>query len=218
MLDARLTRRGLIAGLVTVAGALAGRIAEAFTLRDRLRFRTASELLDELGVTVRGATAEGHDVLVLDVVPRPEIQYDQVVRQRTRLGSLSPGSRISVFGGVEELSLFDPDSGAVEPSYRTTREGDVVISEHFHPLVRGREIVPCLRTTVTGHTQASFELFDLTDDANAGLIVPCLRVDSVMTEDGALGRLEVTVDPDEDLIVRVGTRVYRLVGGELVPA
>jgi hypothetical protein len=215
MIQARVTRRGLIAGLVTVLGALAVRAAEAFTLRDRLRLRAASELLDDLGVTVHGAAADGHDVLVLDVVPRPEIQYDEVVRERTRAGEIVPCLRTSVFGGVEELSLFDPDSGAIEPCYKTTRRGDVVTAEHFHPLVSGREIEPCMRTTVTGHTQASLELFDLTD-RDERFIVPCLKVVSAMTEEGALGPVEVTVDPDEDFTVRVGDLVYRLVGGELV--
>jgi hypothetical protein len=208
MLDARVTRRGVIAGLAAAFGALAARTAEAFSLRDRLRFRAASELLDELGVTVRADTA-GHDVLVLDVVPRPGIQYDEIVRERTRPGEIVPCLRTSVFGGVEQFSLFDPDSGAIEPCYRTTRREGVVTSEHFHPRVSG--VDPCLRTTVTD-AEASVELLDLTD----GDIVPCLRVLSQMRPDGALGPVELTVDPDEDLTVRVGADVYRLVDGKLV--
>jgi hypothetical protein len=214
MSDARLTRRGLIAGLVAVVGALAARAAEAFTLRDRLRFRAASEILDEYGVTVRGGAAGGHDVLALDVVPRPDIQYDHIVRERTRAGALDPCMRTSVFGGVEEVSLFDPESGAIDPCLKTTRSGDLATFEHFHPLVSG--VDPCMRTTVTGHTQASLELFDLTDGRDAGYIVPCVRVVSAMTEDGALGAVEVTVDPDEEFTVQVGERVYRLVDGELL--
>jgi hypothetical protein len=64
-------------------------------------------------------------------------------------------------------------------------------------------------------TQASLELFDLTD-ADERFIVPCLRVVSEMRPDGALGPVEITVDPDEQLTVRVGDLVYRLVDGALV--
>ncbi len=92
-------------------------------------------------------------------------------------------------------------------------------SAHFHPRVSGLE--PCLRTTVTGDTQASLELFDLTDTADDSFIVPCLRLDVAMTERGALEALVVAVEHDETFTVRVlherGELVYQLdEHGELI--
>ncbi len=71
-------------------------------------------------MTVRGATARDHDVLVLDVVARPDIEYDHIVRERTRTGEIVPCLRTSDFGGVETFSLFDADTGG---GCRATRRG-----------------------------------------------------------------------------------------------
>ena len=87
-----------------------------------------------------------------------------------------------------------------------------IVGTHFHRTERGLD--SCLRTTIEGHSLATYELFD----AAEGGLDPCMKVVSEMLEGGALGPVEVTVDdPSLSLRVLVGANTYNLIGGVLVP-
>ena len=77
------------------------------------------------------------------------------------------------------------------------------------------DIIPCVRTTIEGHSRAVHELFDADD----GDIIPCLRIESEMLKGGVLGAVEMTIDDDLSSfkLTIEGGKTYRLVGGELVP-
>jgi hypothetical protein len=64
-----------------------------------------------------------------------------------------------------------------------------------------------------GDSLAIFEGFDLTE----GDIIPCIRVETEMLPDGALGGVAVAVDPElRHFTVQVGDLLYRLEDGVLV--
>lgn len=216
------SRRRLLAGAAAALGGGAiAEVAQAFPRGARAHFKAASLLLERYGVSVSGTSADAlvaHDILTLEVEPEPNTQYDHLVGVRNRFGEIEPCFRTSFFEGVEELSLFDPNEGSVVPCYRTTRQGDVIVSEHFHPGAElpgpaPGEIVPCIRTSIVGDSLATFEGFDLTE----GDIVPCIRVETEMLPGGALGAVAVQVDPElGSFTLEVGERLYRLKGGVLV--
>lgn len=183
-----LSRRQLGAGLLAVLGGGLGVVstAEAFAPNARGHFTAASRILGGYGVTVVGDTSRSYDAINFTVVPLAGTEYNQTVVMRNRLGEVIPCLKTSVFE-------------------------DDVIATHFHPTGDG-EIVPCVRTTIEGHSLATYELFD----AAEADIDPCMKVESQMLEGGVLGAVEVTVEPDVNLIVRVGDRTYYLLDGELV--
>jgi hypothetical protein len=81
---------------------------------------------------------------------------------------------------------------------------------HFHD----GAIVPCVRTTIEGHSLATHEVFDTTE----GDIIPCIKVATVMLDGGALGAVEIAVDAGlESFRLVVGEHAYRLQDGALVP-
>jgi hypothetical protein len=217
-----LSRRRMLAGAAAAlgGGALAG-VARAFPRSAHAHFHAASAILGRYGVTVSGASANArvaHDVLTLEVEPQANTQYDHFLGRRNDLGEVDPCFKTSYFEGVEELSLFDPDARSIVPCIKTTRQGGVVVMDHFHggqdpPEPVDGEIQPCIRTTIVGDALATFEAFDLTE----GDIQPCFRVETEMLPGGALGAVAVTVDPElERFTVQVGDLLYRLEGGELV--
>jgi hypothetical protein len=186
-------RRQLGAGLLAVLGGGLGvtGLAQAFPRSSAGEFNAASRILSRYGVSVNGAfdgtVAPGHDALTIEVVPQPMTEYRQVVGPRNRIGVIIPCIRTSVFGDDASFT-------------------------HFHP----GEIVPCVRTAIEGDDRAIHELFDASDDPSDGAIVPCVRVESTMLDGGRLGPIVVSVDPDEDFSVQVGSRTYILVAGKLV--
>jgi hypothetical protein len=221
--ESTVSRRRILAGAAAAlgGGAIAG-VARAFPGGAGGHFVAASEILGRYGVSVKGASANAlvaHDVVTLEVEPLPNTQYDHLVGARNDAGAIVPCVKTSSFEGVEELSLFEPYESTEVPCWKTTRQGGVIVSDHFHPgavsppdPVHG-EIVPCVRTTIVGDSLATFEGFDLTE----GDIVPCVRVETEMFPNGALGDVVVTVDPElAGFTVQVGDLVYRLDGGELV--
>jgi hypothetical protein len=216
------SRRRMLAGAAAALGgsAIAG-VAQAFPRSAGGQFKAASEILSRYGVSVSGASANArvaHDILTLEVEPQPNTQYDHLVGPRADSGEIVPCVKTSVFEGVEELSLFDPDESTLDPCWKATRQGGVIVSDHFHPGVSppdpvDGEIIPCVRTTIVGHSLATFEGFDLTE----GDIIPCIKVEAEMFPDGALGSVAVTVDPElRSFTVQVGDLLYRLEGGALV--
>lgn len=230
---------------VAVLAALAGGLgmagnAQAFPRAANLLFNAASRLLAPYGVTVDGDVSHGHDRLSFEIAARPSIEYTQVVGTRNRRGDIEPSWMTSVFGDDASATHFHP--GEIVPCVRTTIEGHtlathelfdsdqrgitpsfVVESEmldgghigtvtatHFHD----GAIVPCIKTTIEGHSRATHELFDADD----GDIIPCVKVASEMLDGGVLGDVEVAIDADltSFRVVIEGGNAYRLVRGELV--
>ena len=182
-----LARRKVNLGvLAMLAGsvAFAGK-AEAFARGADGRFNAASRLLAPWGVSIVGDELAGHDRFGVEIDALPRLEYEQVVGTRNRLGALVP---------FWKSSVLDDDATAT----------------HFHD----GAIVPCVKTTIEGHSRATYELFDGTE----GDIVPCVRVLSAMLTGGALGAVEVTVEDDVDFrVVVAGGEAYRLIDGRLEP-
>ena len=183
---------------VAVLAALAGGLgmattAQAFPRSAKGQFNAASRILAPYGVTVGGDDAGGHDRLDFEIAPLDNTEYTQVVGDRNRLGEIEPHWMTSVFGA---------DASAT----------------HFHTRTSG-EIVPCVKTRIENdNSLATHEVFDVTE----GDIIPCIRVATEMLEGGALGRVEIAIDPDltsVKVIVPgvdgVGAKTYELRGGAL---
>ena len=272
-----LSRRQLGVGLLVVLGGGLGvaKTAEAFPRSAVRHFAVASRLLEPYGLTVDGhldrSATPAHDVLMTSVVPLLMTEYTQVVGMRNRFGGIQPCIKTSTFEGADEISLFDPSTGGIDPCWLTTRQGELITSTQFHPNPAAGELVPCVKTRLEGHKLATHELFDADQgginpcwrvtsemldgghigsirsthfhptrtgeiipcikntieghsfasyellDANAGGIIPCLKVASEMLEGGAIGTVEVTIDdPNLRLSLHVGGKTYNLVDGELV--
>jgi hypothetical protein len=97
--------------------------------------------------------------------------------------------------------------GEVIPCYRTSSFDGTITSLHYAP----GGIIPCIRVTVAGPLM-TYELFD----PNEGDIIPCIRVAAEHTADGSLGLISASVDPEEEFEIAVGSRLYRLIEGQLV--
>ncbi len=111
--------------------------------------------------------------------------------------------------------LFDADQRGTVPCFAVESEMldgghfGTVKATHFHD----GAIVPCVRTTIEGHSRATHEVFDATE----GDIVPCIKVATQMLDGGALGAVTVEIDADlSSFRIVVGDNAYTLVGGELV--
>lgn len=229
---------GLLAALASGLGMATP--AQAFPRSANGQFNAASRLLAPYGVTVVGDTDGGHDRLGFEIAALPTTEYSQTVGRRNRLGVIEPWWKTSAYGEDASATHFHP--GEIVPCVRTTIEHDevathelfdadqggivpcfVVESEmlegghfgtitatHFHD----GAIIPCIKTTIEGHSLATFEAFDNTESD----IVPCVRVATRMLEGGALGEVEVAIDPDlRSFRLVVGDNAWRLVDGALVP-
>jgi len=226
----------MLAGSVAFAGK-----AEAFARDADGRFNAASRLLAPWGVSIVGDELAGHDRFGVEIDALPQLEYEQVVGTRNRLGALVPFWKSSVLGNDASAThfhpgeivpcvrtsiqhdefaiheLFDADQGGIVPCVRVTAEMlrgghfGTIVATHFHE----GAIVPCIKTTIEGHSRAMHELFDATE----GDIVPCVKVVSEMLTGGALGAVEVTVEDDvaDFRVVVAGGQAYRLVDGRLVP-
>ena len=235
------SRRQLgVAVLAVLAGGLGmAKTAQAFPRGANGAFNAASRILAPYGVTVDGDVRDGHDVLGVEIVPLPATEYDQVVGTRNRVGRMIPSIRTAVFednarfthfhpgeivpcvrttirgDALATHELFDSDQGGIQPCIKVEAEmldgGHIgtVTATHFHD----GAIVPCIKTTIEGHSLATHELFDAAD----GDVIPCVRVESEMLQGGVLGAVEVTVEPDvRSFKVIVGSNTYTLVDGALV--
>jgi hypothetical protein len=119
----------MLAGGVAFAGK-----ADAFARGAGGRFNAASRLLAPWGVSIVGDELASHDRFRVEIDALPQLEYEQVVGTRNRLGALVPFWKSSVLGN---------DASAT----------------HFHP----GEIVPCVRTTIEDNSRAMYELFDGTE-------------------------------------------------------
>jgi len=234
----RLLNAGLLAALAGGLGTAT--TAQAFPRGTAGRLNAASRLLAAFGVTVIGDEASGNDRLSFEIEALPTTEYRQVVGSRNRLGEIDPCWMTSVLGDdavathfhpgeiipcirttIEhnELAtheLFDSDQGGIVPCFVVESEMlegghfGTIKATHFHD----GAIVPCVRTTIEGHSLATHEVFDTTE----GDIVPCIRVETAMREGGVIGAVEIAVDPDlADFRLVIGEHAYRLEGGALVP-
>lgn len=232
---------GLLA--LAAGGLGLAKTAHAFPPSAKGNFNAASKILGRYGVTVNGDDRSGHDQLELAIGQLPGTEYTQVVGQRNALGEIIPCIKTSVLDDEAEFThfhptergivpciktriegqalatheLFDAEQGGIDPCWRATADmldgGHIgtIEATHFHPTERG--IVPCVRTTIEGHTLATYELLD----AGEGGVTPCLKVESEMLEGGEIGAVEVTIDPELTSVrVLVGARTYDLIGGMLV--
>ena len=183
-------RRQLNVGLLAaLAGGLGlATTAQAFPRSAHGHFNAASRILAPYGVSVGGDDASGHDRLDFEIAPLPKTEYTQVVGSRNPLGEIEPHWMTSVFGA---------DATAT----------------HFHD----GAIVPCVRTkieaTLEGNSQATHEVFDVA----AGGIIPCIKVTTEMLKGGALGDVEIAIDPGlTSFRLVVGDNTYGLRDGALV--
>lgn len=234
----RLVSAGLLAALAGGLGTAT--TVQAFPRGTPGRLNAASRLLAPFGVTVVGDDASGHDRLSVEIEALPTTEYSQVVGARNRLGVIEPSWTTSVLGEdavathfhpgeiipcirttiehneVATHELFDADQGGIVPCFVVESEMlegghfGTIKATHFHD----GAIVPCVRTTIEGDSLATHEVFDTTQ----GDIIPCIRVATEMEVGGALGDVEIVVDPGlENLRLVVGEYAYRLQGGALVP-
>jgi hypothetical protein len=234
-------RRKLNVGLLAaLAGGLGmATTAQAFPRSAKGHFNAASRILAPYGVTVGGDDAGGHDRLDFEIAALPTTEYTQVVGARNPLGEIEPHWMTSVHGGDASATHFHP--GEIIPCIRTTIENDTltthelfdseqrgivpcftvesemlagghfgtITATHFHD----GAIVPCVRTTIEGHSLATHEVFDTT----GGGSVLRVGVATVMQDDGALGDVVVSIDPGlERATVVVGGNTYKLERGALV--
>ncbi len=186
-----LSRRQLGVGLlVALGGGLAvANTAEAFTRSQIRDLAVASRILEPYGLAVGGffdrSADPAREVLITKVTPLAATEYRQVVTRRTEVRGIVPCVKTSHFEGMDQLSLFDPDDSAIDPCWLTTRRGDVITSTHFHPNPTAGAPIPCVRTTIEGHTLATHELLD----ADQGGIDPCWRSTAEMLEGGQIGTI-----------------------------
>jgi hypothetical protein len=236
---------------VAVLAALAGGLgmgmastAQAFPRSAKGQFNAASRILAPYGVTVGGDDASGHDRLDFEIAPLPNTEYTQVVGARNGLGEIEPHWMTSAYGKNASATHFHP--GEIVPCVRTTIEQDALAThELFDSAQRGivpcftvesemldggrfgtirathfhdGAIIPCIKTTIEGHSRAIHEVFDTTE----GDIIPCIKVATEMLDRGALGRVEIAIDPDLTSVkvivpgvTGVGAKTYELRGGAL---
>jgi len=228
-----------------VLAALAGGLGTATTAQALPRsaagqLDAASRILAPYGVIVVGDTVGSHDRVGFEIAALPTTEYSQVVGARNRQGAIEPWWTTSVLGEDAVATHFHP--GEIIPCIRTTIEHNelalhelfdsdqggivpcfvvesamlpgghfgTIKATHFHD----GAIVPCVRTTIEGHSLATHEVFDTTE----GDIVPCVKVATEMLDGGAIGDVEIKIDPDlTSFRLVVGDSAYRLVGGALVP-
>ena len=235
------SRRQLgIAVMAVLAGGLGmAKTAQAFPRGSGGAFSAASRILAPYGVSVDGDVRGSHDVLGFEIDPLPATEYDQTIGTRNRVGRMIPSINTQVFEDNARFThfhpgeivpcvrtsiqghslatheLFDSDQGGLEPCLKVESEmlegGHIgtITATHFHD----GAIVPCIKTTIEGHSLAKYEVFDAAD----GDIVPCVRVASEMLKGGVLGAVEITLDDDlTDFRLVVGSNTYTLVGGALV--
>lgn len=179
---------------VTLLAALAGGLgmattAQAFPRSAKGQLNAASRILAPYGVTVGGDDAGGHDRLDFEIAPLPATEYTQAVGARNLRGEIEPHWMTSVFG--EDAS-----------------------ATHYHRRLSG-EIVPCVKTRIgNDNSLATHEVFDATEAD----IIPCIKVETVMLEGGALGDVRIDIDPDLTSVkLVVGENTYKLELGALVP-
>lgn len=208
------TRRTFgITVLAAIGGALSVRTAEAFPEGSLRLFALATQILKRFGLSVSGASERGHDVLTVNALPEPEIQYDFVLNEADTFGGIVPCTKTSFFEDVTEFTHFDMNAaGGIVPCVKTTIAEPVITFEHFDADAAGG-IAPCVKTTVD-EPLTTFELFGA--GAVSG-IQPCVHVGAERLADGELGLIEVSVnEPELRFVVVIGSRTYRLVSGQLV--
>lgn len=135
-------------------------------------------------------------------------------------GEIVPCVKTTIEGHtLSTHELFDADQGGAEPCWRETAQmldgGHIgtITATHFHPASTG-EIVPCIKTTIEGH---SFAIYELLEADGKGGVDPCFTVASQMPDGGGFSAVDVTIDnPRLPLRLYVGGRTYRLADGELV--
>jgi hypothetical protein len=235
-----------VALLAALAGGLGmATTAQAFPRSANGQFNAASRILAPYGVTVGGDDASGHDRLGFEIAPLPNTEYTQVVGARNRLGEIEPHWMTSVFGKDASATHFHP--GEIVPCVRTTIEHDALAThELFDSAQRGiipcftvesemldgghfgtikathfhdGAIIPCIKTTIEGHSLAIHEVFDTAEppESNGGDIVPCVKVATEMLKGGALGNVRIDIDPDlASVKLVVGGNAYKLERGALV--
>ncbi len=173
--------------LAAIGGVLSVRTAEAFPEGSLRLFALATQILRRFGLSVSGASEEGHDALTVSALPEPEIQSDFVLNEADAFGGIQPCTQTSFFEDVTEFTHFDMNAAG--------------------------GVVPCVKTTVD-EPLTTFELFGA--GAVSG-IQPCVHVGAERLADGELGLIEVSVnEPELRFVVVIGSRTYRLVSGQLV--
>jgi len=238
-----------VAALAAVAGGLGigmATAAQAFPRSAKGQFNAASRILAPYGVTVGGDDASGHDRLDFEIAPLPATEYTQVVGDRNQRGEIEPHWMTSVYGKDASATHFHP--GEIVPCVRTTIEHDALAThELFDSAQRGivpcftvesemldgghfgtirathfhdGAIIPCIKTTIEGHSLATHEVFDTTRPpaTTGGASDPCITVATQMLTGGALGDVTIDIDPDlANVKLVVGGNAYRLERGVLVP-
>ena len=238
-----------VAVLAALAGGLGmgmASTAQAFPRSAKGQFNAASRILAPYGVTVGGDDASGHDRLDFEIAPLPATEYTQVVGGRNQRGEIEPHWMTSVYGNDASATHFHP--GEIVPCVRTKIEQDALAThELFDSAQRGivpcftvesemldgghfgtirathfhdGAIIPCIKTTIEGHSLATHEVFDTTrPPATAGgAIDPCITVATQMLTGGALGDVRIGIDPALTSVkLVVGGKTYRLERGALVP-
>jgi hypothetical protein len=185
---ADITRRQMGVGLLAMAAGGLGIMqkAQAFTPAAHGDFNSASRILDRYGVAVTGEeTAGSNDLLDIEIAPVPKTDYGQTIGPRGSLGEIVPC--------VKTRATADAD-------------GDVTLFEatHYHEVSPGF-IVPCVRTSIIGHSTALYEQ----KEAVEGVAVTRLKVEAEMEDDGALGAVTVWIDPSlVGAVVSVGGNNY----------
>ena len=97
--------------------------------------------------------------------------------------------------------------GGLDPCIRASSFGGNETFVHYAP----GGIIPCISVAIEGPLMT----YDLIDP-HEGDIIPCVRVAAEHSRDGGLGPITITVDPEEQLQVMVGTLTYALIDGRLV--
>jgi len=199
--------------LATLAGALVARRSEAFVQGAEKLFAKASQALRHFGVSVTGTSDRGHDVLRITALPEPAIQYDFAINEVNEAGGIVPCVLTSFFEEITTFTHYEMDvTSGIQPCTRTTIAEPVVTFEHLDVDAAGG-ILPCVKTVI----DTALTTFELFDEGAFGGVVPCVHVGAERLADGGLGEVVVSVnEPDLHFVVRIGTRVYRLVDGQLV--
>lgn len=236
------SRRRFVTGLcAALGGALVARPAETFPRGSNALFEAASRILRNFGLSVTGAFDQllSRDVLTISAIPDPDTQYDFMVNEVDAVGGIVPCVKTAFFQGLSEFTHFETDvvagivpctktsvggatstfeqfevnvAGGIQPCTKTTAGDAATIFEQFDVNVAGG-IQPCVKTTVL----ATLTTFELLDPNVVGGVVPCVKVASEQLPRGGPGEVEIEInEPDLNLLVRIGPRVYRLVAGQLV--
>ncbi|HEX6733091.1 MAG TPA: hypothetical protein VF074_23920 [Pyrinomonadaceae bacterium] len=240
--ESGINRRWFGTGLfVALLGGPLLRTAQAFPESAQNHFNAATRILNRYGLSVAGMFDQtlGHDVLSVTSIPPTETQHDFVGAELNAAAGIDPCWKTSSFQGSTDFTTFEENqAGGILPCTKTTVAGENTIFEHFDMNQAGG-IIPCTKTTVAGE-QTIFEQLDTNQaggiipcsktiieeplsthmvfDPNvAGGIEPCIIVGAERKVDDTLGPVEVVVNhPELNFTVRIGPRIYRLVGGALV--